>query len=84
MREPSVYMWKVLLYCVCISVLKIVLPRAGQAPLDHCVGRETVTREERGNQGPTGEVFSRVRKEGGITRRVAKKERALSTKGVWA
>ena len=58
------------------------LPRAGQAALDHCVGGERVTREERGNQGPTGEVFSRVRKEGGVTRRVAKKERALSMKGV--
>ena len=70
-----------------IIALTMDLPSAGQAPLDLDtlgVGRETVTREERGNQGPTGEVFSRVRKEGGMTRREAKKERALSTKDVWA
>ena len=70
------------MYVVLSSRLKSFLPRTGQAALDHCVGREIVTKEERGNQGPTGEVFSRVRKEGGVTRRVAKKERALSTKGV--
>ena len=40
--------------------------------------------EERGNQGTRGEVLSREWKGGGVTRIVAKKERALSTKGVWA
>ena len=65
-------------------MLNVDLPRTGQAALDHCVGRETVISKVKGNQGPTGEVFSRVRKEGGVTRRVAKKERALSIKGVWA
>ena len=40
--------------------------------------------EDSGNQGPSGEVFSSVQKGGGVTRIVAKKESALSTKGVWA
>ena len=71
---------------MCRRLLKIILPYFGQCAFDHCVSVCSVKdiKEEKGNQGPKGEVFSRVRKEGGVTRREAKKERALSTKGVWA
>ena len=71
---------------MCRRLLKIILPCTGQCAFDHCVSVCSVKdiKEERGNQGPKGEVFSRVRKEGGVTRREAKKERALSTNGVWA
>ena len=36
-REPSVYMWKCDLYCVCRSVLKRFLPSTGQEALDQGV-----------------------------------------------
>ena len=85
-REPSVKMCMCFLYFVCRRLLKSILPCAGQAAFDHgvLVWRFKEIREERGNQGPRGEVFSSLRKGGGVTLIVAKKERALSTKGVWA
>ena len=52
---------------MCRRLLKIILPCTGQCAFDHCVSACNVkdVKEERGNQGPKGEVFSRVRKEGG-------------------
>ena len=67
-------------------LLKIILPCTGQCAFDHCISVCNVKdiKEERRNQEPKVEVFLRVRKEGVVTRREAKKERALSTKGMWA
>lgn len=73
-------------YLVARSDRKSSLPLAGQSALVHgvsvCRVRDISSDIE--YQGPRGEVFSSKRNSGGITRIVAKKERALSTKGMWA
>ena len=62
------------------------LPCTGQSALLHCVvvSRDREMKEQTGYQGTRDEVFSRVVKGGGVIWISAKKERALSMKGVWA